>query len=469
MPNVLPRFLSLSAVLLTVIFGGANARADEDQGKVEKLPESIVTALPIFADVATYRQQLYEQRGVQYQFTYIGDGQANLSGGVRRGAIYAGRLETMLEIDLGKFVQWEGGTIHLNAFAIHGRGLSRYNLNNILTVSEIEALATVRLSEAWYEHKFGDKVSVRFGQLAADTEFHTRLYGGLFVNGTFGWPGITSVDLPSGGPAYPFAAPGVRIKITPTGKDDITFLAAIFDGDPAGPGRDDPQRRNRFGVNFRLRDPPLIITEAQFKYGSVKDGWLLPGTIKFGAWPHLGRFDDLRLSAEGISTADPSSSGTALRRRGNVGLYGVVDQMIYHVPDAGEEKGVSVFTRISGAPADRNLISFYMDAGLNFTGIIPGRPDDAFGFAGAYAKISPNASLLDQETNFFNMRFGPVRKYEALFEATYQAQIMTGWSIQPDFQYIFHPGGNIPNPNDPNGLRSIHNAAVVGLRSTVRF
>jgi porin len=463
------RFLSLSTILLATIFAGPGASADDDQGKAEKLPDSIVTALPIFADINTYRQQLYDQRGVQYQFTYIGDGQANLSGGVRRGGTYSGRLETMLEVDLGKFSQWEGGTVHFNAFAIHGRGLSRYNLDNILIASEIEALATVRLSEVWFEQSFGDKASIRIGQLAADTEFHTRLYGGLFVNGTFGWPEIAAVNLPSGGPAYPFAAPGVRVKITPTGKDDVTFLAAIFNGDPAGPGSDDPQRRNRFGVNFRLRDPPLIVGQAQFKYGSVKEGWLLPGSVKLGVWNHLGRFDDLRLSADGVSTADPSSSGTPVRRRGNDGIFAGIDQMIYSMPDVGEDKGISVFTRISGSPPDRNLISFYIDGGLNFRGVVPGRPDDAFGFAAAYARISPNASLLDQEKNFFNMSFGPVRNYEALFEATYQLQIMTGWSIQPDFQYIFHPGGNIPNPNDPNGIQSIHNAVVVGLRSTIRF
>jgi porin len=106
---------------------------------------------------------------------------------------------------------------------------------------------------------------------------------------------------------------------------------------------------------------------------------------------------------------------------------------------------------------------------LNFTGVIPGRPDDAFGVAGAYARISPNAALLDQQANFFNMTFAPIRNYEAVIEATYQAQIMTGWSIQPNFQYIFHPGGNIPNPNDPAGVNVIHNAAVVGLRSTIKF
>jgi porin len=199
-------------ILVGLVFAGAPTF---DNLKAEELPPSIATALPFFADVAAYRERLFKD-GVQYQFNYISDGQANLSGGVRRGAIYTGRLETLLEIDLGKFVHWEGGTVHFNAFAIHGRGLSRYNIGNILTVSNIEALSTVRLSEAWYEHNFADKVSIRAGQLAADQEFLTSKLAGLFINGTFGWPGITAAGLPSGGLAYPFAAPGARIKITPT-------------------------------------------------------------------------------------------------------------------------------------------------------------------------------------------------------------------------------------------------------------
>ena len=44
------------------------------------------------------------------------------------------------------------------------------------------------------------------GQLAADVEFHTRNFReGAFVNGTFGWPDIATLNLPSTGPAYPFA------------------------------------------------------------------------------------------------------------------------------------------------------------------------------------------------------------------------------------------------------------------------
>jgi porin len=167
----------------------------------------------------------------------------------------------------------------------------------------------------------------------------------------------------------------------------VVFRAAVFDGDPAGPGLNDPQERNRFGTNFRLRDPPLFIAEGEFHYGSVKDGSVLPGQIKLGMFNHFGRFDDLRLSADGLATVDPSSSGIPLRRRGNDGIYAVVEQMIYSMPETEEKdkKGVSVFARASGNPADRSLIDFYVDAGVSFNGVVPSRPDDSFGFAGAYA------------------------------------------------------------------------------------
>ena len=61
-----------------------------------------------------------------------------------------------------------------------------------------------------------------------------------------------------------------------------------------------------------------------------------------------------------------------------------------------------------------------------------------------------------------------MRSSEALIEVTYQAQIVPGWTVQPDFQYVFRPGGNIANARDPAGA-AIKDAAVFGLRTTIRY
>ena len=52
-------------------------------------------------------------------------------------------------------------------------------------------------------------------QLLADLEFISSAYAGLFIGATFGWPIFTANTLPGGGPAYPFAALGVRVQARP--------------------------------------------------------------------------------------------------------------------------------------------------------------------------------------------------------------------------------------------------------------
>ena len=63
----------------------------------------------------------------------------------------------------------------------------------------------------------------------------------------------------------------------------------------------------------------------------------------------------------------------------------------------------------------------------------------------------------------------PVRNFEAAIELTYLWKLADNWFIQPDLQYILHPGGNIPNPLDPNSTSLILNALVFGMRTTMRF
>src|SRR3954469_12517129 len=327
---------------------------------------SIASSLGPLGDLWGARTAL-EKAGIIFSLTYIGETLGNTSGGLRRGSIYEGRLDTQIDADLEKLLGWSGATFHTNFYQIHGHGLSRYYLGNVLIPGGIEALPSTRLYELWLEQKFFDgKVALRAGQLGVDTEFLASQYEALFVN-------ALAVNPPSGAPVYPLATPGVRLKVAPT--DELSFLGAIFNGDPAGPVRPwdnpDPQRRNRTGTDFRVQDPAFLIGEAAYTYNRSTEAAGLPGTIKVGAWEHLGRrFNDQRNT--GLSLADPNSSGATRLFRGNAGVYAIVDQLIYRVPDT-TDQGIGVFARMSGSPSDRNLISFYADGGLTLKGIIPSR------------------------------------------------------------------------------------------------
>ncbi len=465
----------ISAILLSgatmaqVDGGGAGGQPQlpgtaetSDQPAAQPGPDSIQTSLGAYGDPGGYRAFL-AGRGITYSLTYIGETLGVAAGGQRRGAIYEGRLDAQLDVDFEKLAGFSGLAFHTNAYQIHGHGLSRYYLGNLFVTSGIEALSSTRLFELWLEQKFlEDKLAIRAGQLAADTEFLVSQYAGLFVNSTFGWPGITAANLPSGGPAYPLATPGIRLKVAPTPR--FSAMLGVFNGDPAGPGPGDPQRNNGSGVEFRARDPTLVIGEAAFGYGG-KD--TLSGQVKFGGWAHLGRFGSPRFDASGGALADPNGSGIARRFRGDYGLYGVIDQLLYRVPGT-EDGGLGVFARVSGSPGDRNLVDVYVDGGLTYKGLIPGRPNDTFGVSASYARVSDAYRGFDRDGVVFGAIPSPIRSSEAVVEVTYQAQIVPGWTVQPDFQYIFRPGGGVVNPRSP--VVSLEkDAAIVGLRTTIRY
>ena len=364
---------------------------------------SVATSLPRNDDPDGVRQRLAGQ-GITFGINYIGEAMGNVSGGLSQGTAYDGRAELVVDADLEKLANWKGGAFHLNVYKIHGVGLSSGHIGNLMPVSNIEAIPTTRLFELWFEQKFaGDKASLRLGQIVADSEFITSTYAAQFINGTFGWPAVAASGLHSGGPVYSLAAPGARLKLDPT--PEFTLMGAIFSGDPGGPGNEeDPQGRNPYGLNFGLVDRPLLMLEAQYHYNQGKETPGLPGSIKVGGWEHLGGYDD-QLTGERLST--------------NYGLYAVWDQQIYALPK-GDGKGIGLFARVAGAPADRNVIDFYMDGGLQFSGFVASRPDDKFGAAFGYGRISSRAVDAD-----IAARTLP-RDYEAALEMNYTAQIVPG-------------------------------------------
>jgi porin len=408
----------------------------------------------------------FEKRGVKFAVTYIGEVLGNPSGGLKRSTVYEDRINFAADVDLEKLIGLKQLTFHANVFQIDAGGLSRGSLFNFLVVSAIEALPTTRLYEIWFEQKWGTKVALRAGQLAADTEFMTAKYTDVFTNASLGWPAILSLNLPSGGPSPPLATLGTRLRADVS--DNLTLIGAVFDGDAAGPGPDDPQLRDRYGINFRINDPPLVLGEAQFLWNGKKGDPGLDGKFKVGAWRHFGTFTDERFSPTGLSLVNAATGGVPANLSGDYGIYSVFEQKAYRVGND-DDRGIGVFARVSYSPSDRNLIDLYADAGVEFVGLSDRRPKDKFGIAGGYARVSSRARALDGD---FQQMFGPmwpVRSFEALVTTVYQYEVKPGWTLQPNFQYITHPGGGATNPRGSNPGKVLKDAAVFGLRSVLKF
>jgi porin len=430
--------------------------ADPDTGE-STVEESTLGILP----------NPFEKQGVKFAVTYIGEVLGNASGGIKRSAVYEDRTNFAVDVDFEKLTGLKQLTFHANVFRIDGGGLSRGTLLNCMVVSGIEALPTTRLYEIWFEQKWANMFALRAGQLAADTEFMNAKYTDVFTNASLGWPAGFSLNLPSGGPSPPLATMGARLRADVS--DNLSLIGAVFDGNAAGPGPEDPQLRDRYGLNFRVNDPPLVLGEVQFLWNAKKGDPGLAGKFKIGGWRHFGDFDDQRISTTGLSLAVPASGGIPAVHRGDFGIYSVFEQKLYRVGED-VDRGIGIFARASYSPPDRNLIDLYADAGIEFVGLSDRRPKDKFGVALAYTRVSPWARALDADFQQFNGPAWPTRSQETLVTAVYQYEVRGGWTLQPNVQYIFRPGGGATNPlatylpGTP-----LKDAAVFGLRTVVKF
>jgi len=396
----------------------------------------------------------------------------NVTGGSRTGFEYDGLTQMVLQMDTQRAFGWYGGTFNASALQIHGSNLSANNLLTLQTASGIEADTGTRLWELWYQQKFGteDRFNIRAGQQSLDQEFMVSQNALFFVNTMFGWPMVPSADLPGGGPAYPLSAPGVRIKARPT--EALTVFAGVFSGSPVNGGSGDPQKQNASGTTFPWNGT-LAIAELQYAYPSLgtmlyaNQTEPLARTYKLGLWYDTKDFDDLQFDNTGLSLANPGSTGIAQSHHGDYAIYGVIDQMVWQ--QATElDRTLNVFLRVMGTPlADRNLIDFSLNAGIVFHEPFLHRDDDTFGIGINYAHVSSRAAALDRDTAFYTGSFTPVRTSETVIEVTYQYQVAPWWQLQPDFQYVFHPGAGVANPNALD--QAVKNEAVIGLRTNISF
>ena len=391
------------------------------------------------------------------------DGFANLRGGVRRGAVALGQLTAATTVDLGEALSpaLDGWRFGASVVGIYGRQPTANLVGSLAAVSNAEALSAPRLSALWLERGWEDVLSLRAGQLAVDTEFTVAEAAENLVNGTFGWPVGLATSLPSGGVAYPFAAPGARLALGAPDKG-TGLRMGVFSGDPAGrPGEGtDPQRHNRFGTTFSFSGGTFLIVEA-VTGGTAEDG-PRPWTAKLGAWTlRRGGFDSQRLDSAGLSLADPDA-GPPRRFANNQGVYGVGEATLWREG----QRNLALFARAFAQPGDRNLVSLQTDAGLAWRGAF-GRDDETLSLGASLARIGRDARRLDQDAAAFSDA-RPERDHELVLEANYDVALAGGGlHLRPGLQWLLHPAARTIDDREPG--RPLKNAVVAGLRLQAGF
>jgi porin len=420
-----------------------------------------------------------EDKGVKISGGYTAEVWGNTTGGLKTGAVYTGLLDFGAMLDLEKLVGWKGARVRTRWLWLSGRDASKDLVGNFLTISNIAGFNTLRMGELWFQQNLfphGDDglpgLSLRVGQIMADSEFVISDYGALFTNGTFGWPAFLYTNIPGGGPAYPMGTLGVRVAVNPW--EWMTLQSAVFQGNVFA------QDVNRHGFRWDLNADQgyFWINELQVRWNQGDDARALLGQAKFGAWFHTANFADPFFDEDGVPLADEDSSGNPETHPWNYGFYWILDQMLYrepgeavaaalgkdrksvssakaseHTEEAASNQGLACFGRIAFEPQNRNFVGFYFDTGLVYTGLIPTRDEDQVGVGFVYAELTNGARRT------FELEGSRGVGAEMVLEFTYKA-ILTPWLyIQPDAQFIINPGAT----------QDLRNAFVLGGRVSINF
>jgi porin len=342
------------------------------------------------------------QAVLDFGASYTADMLSAVAGSPSRGTDLVGRADAWLDFD-GPAAGLDTLSARIDFMAIHGPDFSGHRVGAYQTVSSLEADSSPHVYEAWVQWKPSPNVSAKAGLIDLNAEFDIQNTGALFVNSAFGiGPDISQSGL-AGPSIFPMTASALVVRLQGGRKAQAL---GVFDA-LAG-ARDDPRK---LAVRFPGTTGALLIAEARVPVGT----WLL----QFGGWHYTKRF-------EALVPAEP----LALARGAYAMLEGAVTRKL------------SAWVRLGIADARANPVAAYAGGGAVAT-----LGDWRLGIAAAHARLGQAA----RETQ---VTPGRARRAETVLELTAQRPIAPWLNIQPDLQYVIHPGWA---PGAPNTL-------VFGLR-----
>jgi porin len=335
----------------------------------------------------------------------------NVAGGVRTGPVLLNKIQVSGTVN-GEPIGLPGLSVHAQVFRTDSASLSS-RVGDIQTVTNIEAVPTYRLFEAWIEKRFGGegaKFALRAGLMDLNSDFDSVQTSSLFINSSHGIGPDVARSGRNGPSIFPVSAAGVRASWLPSEK--WTFRIAAFDGVPG-----DPDHPRAF-VKIRLvaGDGALLIAQGDYHISDAS-------RVEAGVWRYT-----VPIAANGLTRKAPDQ-----------GAYASIEGPVPSL------KGWSAWLRGGIANADAQIVSNYLGTGLVAQGLLSGRPDDRLGLAVARAGIGPARFPL------------ALHRAETTVELSYQYKVHDTFAMQPDVQYVHHPAG----------VARGRDALVLGLRIVV--
>jgi porin len=340
--------------------------------------------------------------------TYTGEAWRQMSGGLDTGTVYLDNLDLTMDVDAARAFGWRGVEMFAYALYNNGHGLCDRLAGSMQCVSNIEENRAARMFELWGDWSSESKrESLRLGLYDVNSEFDSIEAAQIFINPSQGiGPDLSQSGL-NGPSIFPVTSLGLRGKKT---WSSIEVKAAVLDAVPG-----DPDHPDRTTIRLSAKEGALVVAEVDRPAKSA-DNWRFAA----GYWRYTSSFDRF---------ADQATSET--KQHTSSGAYAIVESPAFY--SAGSDEGMKVYARIGWADPSVNAIQNYWGGGLVYHTEI-NKLERSVGLAAGIAQLGrpyrTAALMADTET----------RKREYCYELTARWGLSNRWVLQPDLQFIDHPG-----------------------------
>lgn len=332
--------------------------------------------------------------------TYTGEQWRQASGGLATGSRYLDNLDITLDADAGQIVGLDGMQVFAYLLYNNGRGFNDELVGSAQGVSNIEATEALRLYELWTQWNIGaGEQSLRVGLYDLNSEFDSIESAGLFINPSHGIGPDLAQTGHNGPSIFPVTSLGARLKAS---RGVWSAQIAVLDAVPG-----DVNHPDRTTIRLSADEGALLIGEADYHSPVARIG--------VGYWQYTVDFE--RLDSE-------AAAGDV-----NAGSYVIVEKPLA----LDESSRVDLFLRAGVANGRINPVDRYVGVGAVYT-LASHEHEHQIGLSVATAEFDdPFRRIEALAGNVTDAR-------ESIVELTYRVNVSDWLTLQPDVQYIRHPG-----------------------------
>ena len=314
--------------------------------------------------------------------------------------------------DLNKVIKLKGARLFFDFQLHYGQNVSRNNVGDFQLFDNVEAYNFVEIAQLWYQQVlFKDEMMITFGKIDVAPIFGYTPFAQTLVNSSY-----TQIPTILGYPSYPNPAVGLVLSLRY--KTRHKLKTSVFDGS------------NALGVKTGLKG-------ANPFFNNLKNHMLL--LSEYNTFWHVGKYHykgGLGAGVWGLIAEVPKLSGGSIKNTMGVYFYGyqTIWREITKPCNLNKERVLGGFSQIGVSNKKVSTAKVYIGKALTIDNVVRKFNKDSLS-VGMATVIFSNTSGVDF-----------IKRYEMSLEATYQFSFSSWLQVQPDIQWIIHPGGN-GNPN----------------------